>query len=75
MVNTRPLKNLWVAASDGDIERVKVSPSMTKQGHSDLFAGISCHRGYDYKKLFKPRLTIDPGYNANSPDENSYTPM
>jgi hypothetical protein len=55
-------KNIWVASSDGDFDRVKVSPPSISPTSFTL-------------KLTLQFLIENEGLSPNIPDPNSYTPM
>lgn len=40
----RPEKNIWVAASDGDLERVQVRSMMVSLVYDDGLETVSVHR-------------------------------
>lgn len=61
-------KNIWVAASDGDLDRVRVSASSTVLIFILIATAPADHEGVQY-------LIETEGLSPNVKDSNSYTPM
>ncbi|KAJ9090922.1 hypothetical protein QFC19_009348 [Naganishia cerealis] len=83
MVNANE-KNIWIAASDGDLERVKVRTTPVVQHFPILTADVRCEytgadRNARYVLTEIHTLAVAEqsplGMSPNAEDENTYTPM